>query len=391
MGWEETCAVLERKKFVLQVLRGERSVAEACRLAGVSRKTGYKWLGRFEEGGALALQDRSRARHTQPHGVSLETKAMLIEARQQHPSWGAEKLLDWLSKRYRGCALPATSTASEILKRAGLVKPRKPTRRTPPYTQPFVQAVEPNALWSADFKGQFRTADLHVCYPLTVSDGYSRYLLTCRGLRGPTTKGAWPWFERAFREYGLPLAIRTDNGAPFASRALGGISELSAWWARLGVRHERIAPGHPEQNGRHERMHRTLKGDCPPRASMSAQQRAFDRFRLEYNEERPHKALGQRTPAELYRPSSREYPSRIPEVQYPRDYTVRRVRHAGDIKWQGRLVYVSRVLAGEPVGLYQTDEDQWAVYYGAWEIGGLDARAARIEPKTLKSVTHVPG
>lgn len=393
MGWEETCAVSERMKFVMDVEREGRSIAEACRLAGVSRKTGYKWLRRYEEGGVLALQDRSRAPHTHPNAVELQTKAMLIEARVQHPSWGAEKLLAWLSRRHSKLELPASSTVSEILKRAGLVKPRRRSRKAPPYIHPFVQAREPNAIWSADFKGQFRTTDHRYCYPLTLSDGFSRYLLVCRGLLRPTTEAVWPWFERAFREYGLPLAIRTDNGAPFASQGVGGLSALSAWWVRLGIRPERIAPGHPEQNGRHERLHKTLKADGvrPARANLAAQQRAFEHFRTEYNEERPHEALGQCTPEEFYRPSSREYPSRVPEVHYPRDFTVRRVRHAGDIKWQGRLVYVGRMLSGEPVGLYQTDEHNWAVYYGALDVGRLDARSTRVEPKTEESVTHVPG
>ena len=393
MGWKETCAVSERMRFVLEVTRGERRIAEACRLAGVSRKTGYKWLERYDEGGVLALLDRLRAPHTHPNAVGLETKAILLEARQQHPSWGAVKLLGWLSRRYPKHRFPAPSTVSELLKRAGLVKPRRRSARTPPYTQPFMQALEPNALWSADFKGEFRTGDGRYCYPLTLSDGFSRYLLACRGLLRPTTEAVWPWFERAFREYGLPLAIRTDNGAPFASRGVAGLSALSAWWVRLGIRPERIAPGHPEQNGRHERMHRTLKGDGlqTPRASLAAQQRAFEQFRVEYNQERPHEALGQRTPADLYQPSSREYPTRAPEVHYPRGFIVRRVRYAGTIKWKGGFVYVGQVLRGEPIGLYQTDEDTWKAYYGALELGRLDAHAARIELKTVKSVTHVPG
>jgi putative transposase len=393
MGWRETCAVSERMRFVLEVHRGERTIADACRLAGVSRKTGYKWLARYEQGGALALQDRSRAPHTHPNAIPLDVKALLLEARQVHPSWGAVKLISWLSRRYPKHAFPAPSSVSELLKRAGLVKPRRRAVRTPPYTQPFMQAAEPNALWSADFKGHFRTADQRYCYPLTLSDSFSRYLLMCRGVLEPTTEGVWLWFERAFREYGLPLAIRTDNGPPFACRSLGGLSRLSAWWVRLGIRPERIEPGCPEQNGRHERMHRTLKRDSvqPPRATLPAQQRAFDRFRVEYNNERPHEALGQCTPTEFYQPSPRQYPSKVPEIQYPEGFSVRRVRYAGTIKWQGRFVRISNALTGEPVGLYQIDEDRWTVYYGPIELGRLDARCTRVEPKTEESVTHVPG
>ena len=393
MPWRETCAVSERMRFVLEVTRGERTIAEACRLVGISRKTGYKWLERYDDGGALGLVDRCRAPHEHPNAVPLQTKAMLLEARQQHPSWGALKILSWLNRRYPKQRLPAPSTVSELLKRAGLVKPRRRSVRTPPYTQPFMQATEPNAIWSADFKGQFRTGDQRYCYPLTLSDGFSRYLLMCRGVLEPTTVAVWPWFERAFREHGLPLAIRTDNGAPFASRSLGGLSQLSAWWVRLGIRPERIEPGCPEQNGRHERMHRTLKRDStmPPKASLRAQQAAFDRFCSEYNEERPHEALGQRTPAELYRASPREYPSKLPALEYPASFIVRRVRYNGTIKWKGGIVRVSNILSGEPVGLYQQDDQRWTIYYGPIELGRLDARCARIEPKTQESVTYVPG
>jgi putative transposase len=393
MGWKETCAVTERMKFVLDVARGERSVTEVCRLAGISRKTGYKWLERYDQGGVMALLDRSRAPYEHPNAVPLQTKAMLLEVRQRHPSWGALKILGWLSRRYPRHRFPAPSTVSEMLKRAGLVKSRRRSPRVPPYTQPFMQATEPNAIWSADFKGHFKMGDECYCYPLTLSDGFSRYLLACRGVLEPTSEAVWPWFERVFREYGLPLAIRTDNGPPFASRSLGGLSALSAWWVRLGICPERIELGRPDQNGRHERMHRTLKREAtnPPRANLRAQQAAFESFRTEYNEERPHEALGQRTPADLYRASRREYPSRPPELHYPQSFIVRRVRYNGTIKWKGGIVRVSNVLSGQPIGLYQTDEHAWAVYYGPIELGRLDARSARIEPKTQKSVTHVPG
>lgn len=384
MGWKETCAVSERMKFVLEVQRGERTIAEACRLAGVSRKTGYKWLARYAGGGAPALQDRSRTPHTHPNAIAPDLKAMLIEARELHPSWGALKLLAWLGRRHTKREFPAPSTVSELLKRAGLIKPRRRTPRVPAYARPFMQASGPNDLWSADFKGHFRTGDARYCYPLTISDGFSRYLLLCRGLHEPTTQGVRPWFERAFREYGLPLAIRTDNGPPFASRALGGLSELGIWWLRLGIRPERIEPGCPQQNGRHERLHRTLKRESalPARATLGAQQKAFERFRVEYNDERPHQALGHCTPAEFYQRSERQYPSRLPEVHYPRGFAVRRVRYAGTIKWQGRFVYVSTVLRGEPVGLYQTAEDNWNVYFGSLQLGRLDTRCTRVEPKT---------
>ena len=393
MGWRETCAVSERMRFVLEVQRGERSIADACRLAGVSRKTGYKWLGRYEQGGALALQDRSRAPHTHPNAITAPVKAMLLEARELHPSWGAVKLLAWLSRRQPACAFPAASTVSELLKRAGLVRPRRRRPHVPAYARAFMQAAEPNDVWSADFKGEFRTGDGRYCYPLTISDGFSRYLLLCRGLLRPNTEAVRPWFERAFREYGLPLAIRTDNGPPFASRSLAGLSTLSIWWLKLGIRPERIEPGCPEQNGRHERLHRTLKREAtqPARASIRAQQHVFEAFRAEYNDERPHQALGHCTPSQFYQSSTRNYPSRLQELHYPRGFAVRRVRYVGTIKWQGRFVYVSHVLRGELIGLYQIAEDAWTVYFGSLALGRLDARCTRVEPKTQNSVTHVPG
>jgi len=248
-----------------------------------------------------------------------------------------------------------------------------------------VAADRPNALWSIDFKGQFRLGDQRYCYPLTVSDGFSRYLLLCRGLASTEGASVRVWLERLFREYGLPVAIRSDNGAPFASVGLGGLTRLSAWWVRLGIVPERIAPGCPAQNGRHERMHRTLAEAVQrtPAATLASQQRRLDRFQHEYNEERSHQSLARRTPAELYRASSRPYPSRLPSIDYPQRYGVRRVCHSGEFKWNGQFVYVSQVLAGEPVGLEPIGEGRWCVYYGILPLGTLDARSARaprIEP-----------
>jgi hypothetical protein len=258
-----------------------------------------------------------------------------------------------------------------------------------------VQATASNVLWCADFKGQWRLGDGSLCYPLTVTDSYSRSLLLCRGLSSTRGAPVRRWMERLFRERGLPLAIRTDNGAPFASVGLAGLSRLSAWWVRLGIWPERIAPGHPEQNGRHERMHRTLAAAAvrPVAADLQAQQRRFERFLAEYNDERPHEALGRRTPAELYQCSSRPYPRRLPPVQYPSQYVVRRVRHNGCMKWGGTELYVSEVLIGEPVGLLQIGTCQWQMYYGILPLGTLDTRAARgariqpLEPKQPAKVS----
>jgi putative transposase len=380
MSWNDTCPMNERLIFVAEIQRSERSMTQLCEDFGISRKTGYKWWRRYEAAGVDGLKERLRAPLSHPNAVKAGVVGLLLQARQQHPSWGPEKLLHWLAPRHPHVCWPALSTVGAILARHGLVKPRRRVRRSPPYAEPRVEVGAPNAVWSADFKGQFRTGDGRYCYPLTVLDGFSRYLLLCRGLLTTVTEEVRPWFVRAFRLYGLPLAIRTDNGPPFASVALGGLSALSLWWVKLGILPERICPGHPEQNGRHERMHLTLKQHStrPVRASLRAQQHAFDRFLAEYNHERPHQALGHRTPEEIYCPSARPYPERLPEVEYPAGVPVRRVRQNGQIKWQGRLVYASEVLAGEPLGLKHVDEDAWHVYFGPLLIGRLERNAERI-------------
>lgn len=385
MGWKETCPMTERMQFLIDVQGGELSFSEACRRRGISRKTGYKLWHRFQSEGEAGLAERSRAPLRHPNAVEAAVVAKLLAARQRHPDWGPRNLIDWLERREPGSHWPAPSTVGELLKRAGLVAPRRRRRRSPPYSRPFVAADRPNALWSIDFKGQFRLGDGNYCYPLTVSDNFSRYLLVCRGLSSTEGAPVRVWLERAFREYGLPVAIRSDNGAPFASVGLGGLSRLSAWWVRLGIVPERIAPGRPDQNGRHERMHRTLAAavERAPAASLGAQQPRLERFRREYNEERSHQSLARRTPAELHRGSTRPYPSRLPPVDYPRHYSVRRVCHSGEFKWNGQFVYVSQVLAGEPVGLEPIGDGQWCVHYGLLPLGTLDtrsARASRIEP-----------
>jgi len=384
MTWKETCPMDERVRFVGDVLKGERSMSEVCALYGISRKTGYKWLGRYEAAGASGLQERSHAPLHQPHAVDQVMVQRLLMARRQHPSWGPRKLLVWLQRRDTkpDTHWPAASTVGEILTRHGLVTARKRTRRAPGHSSALGNPDTPNALWCTDFKGQFRTGDTRYCYPLTLTDAHSRYLLLCRGVLRPDTESVWSWFEHAFREYGLPLAIRSDNGPPFASTGLGGLSRLSVWWIKLGILPERITPGCPQQNGRHERMHRTLKRECtqPAAASLRAQQRAFNRFVAEYNDERPHEALAQRPPASVYVPSTRAYPRKVPPMCYPDSYTVRHPCHSGQIKWHGQFVYVSQLLVGEPVGLYQIDEHTWRVYFGMLLLGLLDTRTCRIEP-----------
>lgn len=389
MPWKETCAMNERLGFVLEVERGERTVSELCRVFGISRKTGYKFLQRYGELGAAGLEERSRAPHTHPNAMSEQAAAEIVRLRRRYPDWGPVKLLDWLERHQPDLTLPAPCTAAELLKREGLVKPRKRKRHSTPYGTPYVQAVAPNDLWSADFKGQFRMGNGRLCYPLTLSDGASRYFLCCQGLTRPTYAQSQPQCERAFREYGLPRAIRTDNGEPFASTGLGGLSRLALWWIKLGIIPERILPGRPQQNGRHERLHGTLKRGCGVQGSLKQQQRAFDRFRHVYNHERSHQALGRKqTPAMHYQVSERPYPDRLPQLAYPDTHVVKRVRASGNIRWVGRDWYLAGLLHGEFIGLNPIDDGVWIVFVGAVAVGRLDARELRIQ--RIDSFIDVP-
>jgi transposase InsO family protein len=305
-----------------------------------------------------------------------------VQYKLQHQRFGPKKVMDGLRRVEPERAWPADSTAGEILKRAGLVGPRRRRRHIPPHSTPLAHCDGPNAVWSADFKGDFALGNGRRCYPLTITDNFSRYLLQCRGLERTTVSDVRPWFEWVFREYGLPDALRTDNGPPFASLALGGLSALSAWWIRLGIRPERIEPGRPDQNGRHERMHRTLKDAVvvPPAATLEAQQQRFQAFAAEYNTERSHEALDRQTPADCYTASVRPYPAKLPPIEYPAGVTVRTVRHNGQIKWQGHLLYLSEILAQDPVGLSEIDEGLWEVRYRFHLLGVLDARNRTINP-----------
>jgi putative transposase len=349
MPWKETRVMDQKIKMISNWLSGEYSVTELSRIYEVSRKTLYKWIGRYEADQNSGLQERPRRPLTMPRATPAELVAEILTAKSQHEHWGSRKLLAWLSSRQPEKRWPAASTTSEILKRHGLVHSRRKRHHTPPYSEPFLWANQPNEVWSADFKGQFRLGEGHLCYPLTITDNHSRFLLGCWGLAHPASLPTRTCFELAFRKYGLPSAIRTDNGVPFASVGLGGLSSLGAWFVKLGIRPERIEKGHPEQNGRHERMHRTLKAEAvnPPRRNMNEQQRAFDRFRTAYNNDRPHEALGQKTPASIYRRSSREYPTKLSEVEYPQNLSVRQVKDNGCFKWQNQELYLSGTLAGD--------------------------------------------
>ena len=377
--WNSTSPEVEQIRFIERWESKGETFLDLCQAFGISRKTGYKRVHRFQAWGWDGLGDLSRAPHQHPNQTEWAVAERLIAARQAHPTWGPKKLVAWLKAREPGVPWPAPSTVGDLLNKAGLVRRRKRRRQTAPWSQPFVQAEQPNDLWCIDFKGWFRTGDGVRVDPLTVEDASSRYLLACHGLRQPRGSEVRRVLEEVFREYGLPQAIRTDNGSPFASVGLGGLSSLAVWWVKLGILPERIEPGHPEQNGRLERLHRTLKAETanPPQPTWQRQQRAFQDFRSGYNQERPHEALQQQPPARRYRPSVRPYPRRVDSPEYEAGTTVRRVRTNGEIKWQGQLVYLSEALCGEPVALTPQDDRFWTIRYGPLQIGLLDSYANR--------------
>jgi transposase InsO family protein len=370
----------ERFRFIEEWNSGEFSLAELCRFYGISRGTGYKWIGRYEAVGLEGLRDLSRAPHHHPNEISQEIEEQVIAVRADHPSWGAPKIHSKLQSVLGAEKVPAESTIGAILKRNGLTVNRKRRRNSRRASEPLAHAGESNAVWCADYKGWFRTADGTRIEPLTITDAYSRYLLRCQALAQVGYAPSKPVFEAAFREYGLPVRIRTDNGAPFASNGESGLTGLSVWWIKLGITPERIEPGKPQQNGRHERMHRTLKQETasPPAKTRRAQQQRFDEFRSEYNEDRPHEALNQTPPAQHYEPSARAYPERLPDIEYPSNWMIRAVCAAGKMRWKGEHVFVAHALEGERVGLEQIEEQRWRVWFSSYEVGLLDETKQRI-------------
>jgi transposase InsO family protein len=375
MPWKTSGVVEERVRFAVEYESGEWTMAELCRHFGVARKTGYEIVARWQQEGAEGLKDRSRAPLVHLNQTPAEVEAAVLALRRAHMSWGPRKLRRWLGDRHPDRTWPAASTIGALLRRAGLAHRRRLRRRTPPWTQPFAAATGANAVWCADFKGWFRTRDGERIDPFTMTDAASRYLLRCQAVEKTDTEAVRSISEAAFREYGLPLAIRTDNGPPFATRGVAGLSRLSLWWMKLGIVPERIQPGHPEQNGRHERMHKTLKEEtaAPAEASRRRQQQAFDRFRRTYNQERPHEALGQKAPATLYSPSPRPYPARVPEPEYDSGIEVRSVYPHGQFFWKGHHVFLSKVLAGERIGLEPVDQRYWCVCFGDFPIAWFDS------------------
>jgi len=382
MPWRERLPMDERVQFMGDYQRDLCSVTELCDRYGVSRKTGHKWIARYAADGPGGLAVRSsRPRHS-PQTTAASVVTAIVALRRRYPRWGGKKILAVLGEREPRWTLPAVSTANDILKRAGLVTSAR--RRRPVRHSGYVAApvTEPNRVWTADFKGQFRTTDAQLVYPLTVCDAWSRYLVRCFALRSPTTVDTQAVFRRAFAEYGLPDRIRTDNGEPFAAPSLGRLSRLSVWWIRLGIYPDLIEPASPYQNGAHERMHRTLKADTtrPPAPNLVAQQQRFARFRRRYNEERPHEALGQRPPGRLYQPSARRLPDRLAPLVYPGHYELRRVTAPGVMWWHSKPRVISTVLIGETIGLEPVDDGEWDLHFGPIRLGRFDERTGRIQP-----------
>jgi putative transposase len=380
MPWKEHDAMEERFRFIEDWRSEDWTMAELCRFYGVTRGTGYKWLGRYEAEGLEGLRELSRAPRRHPNEIANEVQEAVIGLRAQHPSWGAPKIRARLERDHAELGVPAESTIGAILKRNGLTVPRPRRPRSRPASEPLAHARASNQVWSADFKGWFRTQDGTRIDPLTISDNYSRYLFRCQSVAAADTAHSKPVFEAAFREFGLPCRIRTDNGAPFGSNGESGLTALSAWWIKLGILPERIAAGKPQQNGRHERMHRTLKQETasPPAANRRRQQERFDRFRQHYNQQRPHQALGQKTPESCYEPSPRPFPERIREAEYATDWSVRRVSPGGQMRWAGTNVFVAHALEGEAVGLEPVGDGLWRVWFHAYEVGLFDEAKLRL-------------
>lgn len=380
MPWKETCTVDERKKFIMDWLTQAYSKSDLCRDYGISRPTGDKWIERFQAEGWTGLSDRSRAPKRQARAVPPDVAERLVELRERHPSHGPKKIRAQFKHAYPEAYCPAESTIGEILAREGLVMRRRRKARGCPSAERLQASQEINQIWCADFKGRVHARDGCPCDPLTITDAHSRYLLACHGLRRTNGERVKTVFERVFRAYGLPEAIRTDNGPPFASVALGGLTPLAVWWIRLGIRPERIEPGCPQQNGRHERMHRTLKAwlQHRPAKDFRGLRMELAQFLEDYNNIRPHEALGQVPPSHVYAPSERVYTGRTPAMEYPAGRVKRYVKQSGEIAWKGRRWYLSVSLAGENVGLEECDENVIAIYFGPYKIGELDERKKQV-------------
>ena len=382
MPWQELTPVNLRMRFVTDWQRDCWTMTELCADYQISRKTGYKWVDRFATVGLPGLQDQPRRPAHSPLATAPALVDALVALRTRHPRWGARKLLAVAARHDPEATWPRRSTVYVLLKTRGLVAPRHRRNRHAPMPSPLAPITAANQTWTTDFKGHFRTGDHQYCYPLTLRDGFSRFVLRCDALAGPTYAATRPRFERAFAEYGLPQRIRSDNGSPFASTGLARLSRLSVWWMRLGIIPERIALGHPEQNGSHEQFHSVLKADTarPPAAHARAQQRRFDRFCAEYNHERPHEALQDAVPASCYQASPRPWPRQLPALEYPGHLDVRRVSTIGQVAWRGTALYISEALAHTDIAFEEVDDGFWTIRFASVVLARYDARHRRIQP-----------
>jgi len=385
----ERCAVDRRVELIGDWLAGSSSVVDLAEIYGVSRKTVHKWIKRYREEGPSGLRERSSAPLNHGRATPPELVKAIVDKKGLCLTWGPLKIVANLSELKPEKAWPAASTAGEILKRAGLVKPRARRNRAPPTPGELTFPERPNHVWATDHKGWIRLGDKKRCEPLTVTDSFSRFLIALEACESTSAAEARPIFERAFEEYGLPETIRSDNGSPFASVGVTGLTQLSVWWIKLGIRHERIAPGRPQQNGRHERFHLTLKEAMePPPPDRAAQTARFEAFRSDYNEERPHQALGQTPPARHYTPSPRALPSQLPEPDYPSHAKIRRVRSTGDIRWAGELMYVSEALIGELVAIEETEIGELQMRFYDRPIAIIDTRRKRLRRLAVPARGH---
>jgi len=375
----ETSVLEERRRFVRDYARGAWTMRALCARYGITPPCGYKWWARFQADGDRGLAERSRAPRGRPHQTAPALEALIVAARREY-GWGAKKLQHILRTRHPAATWPARSTFNAVLERYGLLEKRRRRLAWPPTGTVALQSAGPNEVWPADFKGQFKTGDGRYCYPLTITDHFSRQVLAVRGLAAITQADTRAVFRQLFREVGLPAAIRTDNGAPFASIGLHGLSALNIWWMQLGVVHQRIRRGRPQENGTHERMHRELKRETarPPAADRRAQQARFDRFRRRYNDERPHEALDNATPASRWQPSARPYSDRVVGPEYPGHWEIRRVSNAGAIRLHRHRIFLSQALHHQDIGLEEIDDGLWQVVYYRTVLGVLDAATGRV-------------
>lgn len=378
MPWK----VINQMDLKMQLVNdhNEFSITNLSQKYGVSRPTVYKWLNRYEQFGIEGLREKSRAPNSCPHRTSENILNLIVQEKLNNRRRGPRKIRAQLKRKYPKLEFPVPSTISYWLKKEGLVQPRKKRLHVPPYTEPFSTCNAPNDVWSIDYKGQFHTKDGYVCYPLTLSDNYSRFILGCKALGGPRYAPTRHCLESIFREYGLPKAIRSDNGAPFAGRCIGGLSRLMVWWILLGIIPERIEKGCPQQNGRHERMHRTLKSDAlnPVADNLKEQQKAFDVYRYDYNNNRPHESLHDQTPSDYYRKSDRNYVEHPHPPEYGHEFLVRQVRHNGEIKFQGRMFHLTELLAGLPVGVRESEDGIWQIQFSFYDLGSIDLRKNKV-------------